>query len=83
MILVVQYLVVDEQVVSTVDEAPRSRPRGVHQPAHLTQPQAIDSKGNKDPTTFDVTDLRSFSIKSLTYMCYQQLASAKVRHGMP
>ena len=51
MILAMQYLVEDEQLVSTVYEAPRSRPRGVLQPAHLTQPQAIDSKGNKDPAT--------------------------------
>ena len=59
MILAMQYLVEDEQLVSTVYEAPRSRQRGVLQPAHLTQPQAIDSKGNKDPATSDVTGLRS------------------------
>ena len=59
MILAMQYLVEDEQLVSTVYEAPRSRPRGVLQPAHLTQPQAIDSKGNKDPATSDVTGRRS------------------------
>jgi hypothetical protein len=83
MILAMQYLVEDEQLVSTVYEAPRSRPRGVLQPAHLTQPQAIDSKGNKDPATSDVTDLRSRSIESWIYLRYQRFASAKVRHGMP
>ncbi len=36
-----------------------------------------------EPATYDVTDLRSGLIKSWTYLCYQQLASAMVRHGMP
>jgi hypothetical protein len=56
----------DEQLVSTVYEAPRSRPRGMLQPAHLSQPQAIESKGNRNPTTSGVTGRRSRA-NQLTY----------------
>jgi len=33
--------------------------------------------------TSGVTDLHSGPVKSWTYRCYEQLASAKLWHGMP